>query len=99
MEQWLYVMEIVKSKTYNRMTKAVVERHVANIRRLDDEGLLALCGVYKGYTGVAGMYILKTGSYEEAEALCGQEPLVAEGFATYKLHALRVANRENYYLL
>lgn len=99
MEQWLYVMEIVKSKTYNRMTMAVVERHVANIRRLDDGGLLALCGVYKGYPGVAGMYILKAGSYEEAEALCRQEPLVAEGFATYKLHALRVANRENNYLL
>lgn len=41
----------------------------------------------KGYPGVAGMYILKTASFEEAEELCKQEPLVLEGYATYKLHA------------
>lgn len=99
MEKWLYVMEIIRGKTYNRMTKAVVERHVENIRGLDDDGRLALCGVYKGYPGVAGMYILRAENFEEAEALCMQEPLVMEGFATYKLHALQVANRENNYLL
>lgn len=99
MEKWLYVMEIIKGKTYNRMTKAVVERHVENIRKMDDEGKLALCGVYKGYPGVAGMFILRAESLEEAEALCRLEPLVAEGFATYRLHAMREANRENNYLL
>ena len=99
MEQWLYVMFIEKTKTYNRLTKAAVERHVANIRALDDEGHLELCGVFKGYPGVAGMYILRADSYEEAEELCKREPLVTEGFATYKLKALQVANRENNYLL
>lgn len=99
MEKWLYVMMIQKSKTYNRMTKAVVERHVDNIRMLDDEGHLELCGVFKGYPGVAGMYILKAESYEEADVLCKREPLVVEGFATYQLTALQVANRENNYLL
>ena len=94
MEKWLYVMFIEKTKTYNRLTKAAVERHVANIRALDDEGHLELCGVFKGYPGVAGMYILRAGSYEEAG-----EPLVTEGFATYKLKALQVAGRENNYLL
>ena len=93
MEKWLYVMFIEKTKTYNRLTKAAVERHVANIRALDDEGHLELCGVFKGYPGVAGMYILRAGSYEE------REPLVTEGFATYKLKALQVAGRENNYLL
>ena len=48
---------------------------------------------------MAGMYILRAGSYEEAEELCKQEPLVLEGFATYKLKALQVANKENHYLL
>lgn len=99
MEKWLYVMFIEKTKTYNRLTKAAVERHVANIRALDDEGRLELCGVFKGYPGVAGMYILRADSYEEAEELCKREPLVTEGFATYKLKALQVANRENNYLL
>lgn len=99
MSEWLYVMHIVRGKTYNKMTKAVVERHVENIRRLDDGGQLALCGVFRGYPGVAGMYILKTESQQAAEALCRQEPLVVEGYATYKLYPLQVANRENNYLL
>ena len=99
MEKWLYVMFIEKTKTYNRLTKAAVERHVANIRALDDEGHLELCGVFKGYPGVAGMYIMRADSYEEAEELCRREPLVLEGFATYKLKALQVADRENNYLL
>lgn len=99
MNQWLYVVQLIKEKTYNRITKAVVERHVGNIRKLDDDGKLELCGVFKGYPGVAGMYILKAANYEEAEELCKLEPLVAEGYASYKLHALQVANRDNNYLL
>ncbi len=99
MEKWLYVMMIEKSKSFNKVTKAVIERHVANIKDLDDKGYLELCGVFKGWPGVAGMYILKTESYEQAEELCKTEPLVAEGYATYKLKALQVADKENNYLL
>mgnify|MGYP002512450684 FL=1 len=99
MEQLMYMMMIEKSKTYNKVTKKVIEEHVENIRRLDDEGKLEICGVFKGYPGMAGMYILKTESREEAEALCNREPLVTGGFATYKLVTLQIANRENNYLL
>ena len=99
METPMYVMFIERGKTYNKMTKVVAERHVANIRRLDDEGKLAFCGAFRGYPGVAGMLILKTESREEAEAICVAEPLVAEGYASYKLHKLLAANRENNYLL
>lgn len=99
MEKWLYAMFIERGKTYNRMTRAAVERHVENLRALDDEGKIALIGAFKGYPGVAGMVLFQTDSYEEAEALCKREPLVAEGFATYKLRSLQVADRENNYLL
>ena len=99
MEQWLYVMFIEKTKTYNKLTRAAVERHVANLRQLDEEGHIELAGVFKGCPGVAGMYILKAESLEAAEELCKREPLVAEGFATYKLKALQPANKENNYLL
>lgn len=99
MEKWLYVMLIKRGKTYNKMTKAVVERHVENIRKLDDSGNLELCGVFKGYPGVAGMLVLRAQSYEEAEDLCKREPLVVEGYATYELNALQVADRDNNYLL
>jgi len=99
MEKWLYVMFIERGKTYNKMTKAVAERHVENIRKLDDAGHLALCGAFRGYPGVAGMLILKADSFEEADALCKTEPLVVEGYATYRLRKLQVADRENNYLL
>lgn len=99
MEQLMYMMMIEKSKTYNKVTKKVIEEHVENIRKLDDEGKLEICGVFKGYPGMAGMYILKTESREEAEAICNREPLVTGGFATYKLVTLQIANRQNNYLL
>ena len=47
----------------------------------------------------AGMVIFKTNSYEEAEALCKLEPLVAEGYATYTLVCVQVADKDNDYLL
>ena len=84
---------------YDKLTKKAVTEHVENIRKLDDEGKLEICGVFKGYPGMAGMYILKTDSREEAEELCKMEPLVIGGYATYKLVTLQVANRENNYLL
>lgn len=99
MEQSMYMMMIEKSKTYNKMTKQVVMEHVENIRKLDDEGKLEICGVFKSYPGMAGMYILKTESREEAEEICKSEPLVTGGYAAYKLVGLQIANRENNYLL
>ena len=99
MEKLMYMVMLEKSKTYNKMTKKVVTEHVENIRRLDDEGKLEICGVFKGYPGMAGMYILKTDSREEAEVLCDREPLVMGGYAACKLVALQIADRENNYLL
>lgn len=99
MEKSMYMMMIKKSKSYNRITKKVIEEHVENIKRLDDEGKLEICGVFKGYPGMAGMYILKTESRQEAEALCQSEPLVAGGYASYQLVDFQIANRENNYLL
>ena len=99
MENLMYMMMIEKSKTYNKMTKQTVIDHVENIRKLDNEGKLEICGVFKGYPGMAGMYILKTESREEAEEICKTEPLVTGGFATYKLVTLQIANRDNNYLL
>lgn len=99
MDKLMYMMMIEKTKTYNKITKKVVEEHVENIRRLDDEGKLEICGVFKGYPGMAGMYILKTESREEAEEICKREPLVIGGYAKYRLVGLQIANKENNYLL
>jgi uncharacterized protein YciI len=97
--EWRYVVFIERGKSYHKMTGEVAARHVAHIRAMDDAGKVALCGAFRGYPGVAGMYILKAASHEEAEALCQADPVVAEGYATYKVRNLLVANRENHYLL
>lgn len=99
MEELMYMVMLEKSKTYRNMTKKIVEEHVENIRRLDEEGKLEICGVFQGYPGMAGMYILRTESREEAEEICRAEPLVAGGYAAYRLVGLKIANRENNYLL
>ena len=99
MDKGLYVMMIKRGKSYNKVTKAVIARHVENLKHLDADGKIELCGPLKGYPGVAGMVIFKTQSYEEAEALCKLEPLVVEGYATYTLASLQVADRNNDYLL
>lgn len=99
MEKYLYVMTIKRGKSYNKVTKAVITRHVENLKRLDADGKIELCGPLKGCPGVAGLVIFKTQSYEEAESLCQVEPLVAEGYATYTLATLQVADKENNYLL
>lgn len=95
----MYLMIIEKTKIYNRLTKVLVTEHVENLRKLDDAGKLELCGVFKGYPGKAGMFLLKTDTREEAEEICKQEPLVAGGYATYTLVEFLPANRENNYLL
>lgn len=99
MENLLYVMLLEKTKTYKKMNKTAVIRHVDNIKNLDDEGKLELCGVLRKCPGFAGMVILKADSYEEAEELCKREPLVVDDYVTYKLMSLQVGNRENNYLL
>ena len=94
-----YVMLIERGKSYNKINKEMVIKHVGFIKNLDDKEQLVLCGPLKGYTGVAGMIIIKTETYEEAKAICKSEPFVAEGYATYKLVTLQVGNRDNGYLL
>jgi uncharacterized protein YciI len=99
MDKLVYVMLIERGKTYNKINKAMVIKHVEYIKKLDDDGMLVLAGATKGFPGVGGMVILKTESQEEAEAICKSEPFVAEGYATYKLFSMRVGNRDNNYLL
>lgn len=99
MEKWLYVMMIKRGKSYNKITKAVIARHVENLKNLDAHGKIKLCGPLKGCPGVAGMVIFKTQSYEEAETLCKLEPLVSDGYASYTLASLQVADKDNNYLL
>ena len=57
------------------------EKHLANIRRLADEGKIFKAGPFEDYSGrnVRGMFILKTNSLEEARAWVATDPSVKAG--------------------
>jgi len=99
MEKLLYVMIIERGKSYNKINKEMVVKHVEHIKNLDDKGKLVLCGPLKGCPGIAGIIIFKAQSQKEAKEICKSEPFVAEGYATYKLGTMRVGDRDNNYLL
>ena len=54
MEMLTYVMLIERGQTYNKINKAMVVKHVENIRKLDCDGKLILAGATKGYPGIGG---------------------------------------------
>ncbi len=98
MEKKVFLMMIKREKNFNKVTKEIIKKHVDNLRILDNEGKIKLCGPLSCYPGMAGLVIFQTDSYEEAQDLCRQEPLVALGYATYILAELQLANKENNYL-
>ena len=87
----LYVMFIENCTPFNDIDEATIKRHQEHLKKYYDEKKLILSGPFKDYEGVAGMVVLKTGSYEEAEEICKQEPFVAEGYATYRLVTLQIS--------
>ena len=98
MELLTFVMLIERTERYNKINQAMVDKHIAFIRKLDDEERLVLCGSTKGYPGVAGMIVFKAEDLNKAKALCQTEPFVAEGYASLKIFSLRVGNKANNYL-
>lgn len=89
----------ISMRTIYRDINTLTLAGVPVISAKGSDGKIQLCGPFKGYPGVAGMVIFKTQTYEEAEELCRREPLVAEGYATYVLASLQVADKDNNYLL
>ncbi|MEN3370637.1 MAG: uncharacterized protein V7609_2780 [Verrucomicrobiota bacterium] len=57
------------------------EGHMANIRRLADEGKLLKAGPFEDFSGrnVRGMFILKTDSVDQAREWVATDPLVKVG--------------------
>jgi uncharacterized protein YciI len=75
----------------------VIQRHVEHLKELDDAGKLVLCGPFSDFSG--GMVILNVLSYDEANKISQSDPYVNEGYKTYQLRTLEVADKENGYLL
>ena len=66
----------------------VSQGHMANIERLTKEGKMVVAGPFDGQTGdraLAGIFILRVASMDEAKALTDSDPAVKAGRFVYEI--------------
>ncbi|ESL02150.1 hypothetical protein GCWU000282_02284 [Catonella morbi ATCC 51271] len=73
----------------------IVKRHVGYLKELDDLGKLILCGPFTDYDG--GIVILECRDIEEARAIAESDPFIKDGYKTFELRTLNIANKDNNY--
>lgn len=80
---------VILSKGENRShdattAKQLQEGHMANIQKMADDGLLVLAGPFADTLG-GGIFILKTETVEETEALLQSDPAIKAGRLNYSV--------------
>jgi uncharacterized protein YciI len=53
--------------------------HFANMKRLSDEGKLALAGPLDGVDGWRGLFVLAAADLDAARAMVADDPVIVEG--------------------
>jgi uncharacterized protein YciI len=64
----------------------IQEGHMANIRRLADEGKLLVAGPFTDNGDWRGIFIFKCATLEEAQALVATDPAIAAGRLKAEIH-------------
>jgi len=85
-----YVLVILKTGP-NKMPAGperdeMFKGHFANIKRLADEGKLAVAGPFDGVDGWRGMFIFAVKDIDEARALTASDPVIAKGEMVAEFH-------------
>jgi uncharacterized protein YciI len=70
--------------------RAVMEQHLAYVRRLFDQGKLLLGGA--ATDGAIGVLVLRVASAEEAQRIFDEDPAVRAGIGNSEIHPFRVVH-------
>jgi len=85
-----YIMVLLKkgpNRNLNQQeTLNVQTMHMANIRKLAEQGILVLSGPFGGDGDLRGIFILNMDSLEEAEHLISFDPAIKEGTLVMELY-------------
>ena len=87
---YVYLMDNKKN-----LNMEIVKKHVEYLKELDDSGKLILCGPFTDYDG--GIVILECKNIDEARLISESDPFIKEGYKTFELRTLNIANKENNY--
>jgi uncharacterized protein YciI len=70
--------------------KRIMDRHMAYIGKMADDGVLAAAGPFDDTpVTISGIFVIKAGSLAEAQAIAGRDPTVAEHRNTIDTHPWR----------
>jgi len=64
----------------------IQEGHMANIRRLGDEGKLIVAGPFLDDSDLRGIFIFDVPTLEEVKNLCETDPAIKSGRLSYEIH-------------
>lgn len=93
-----YYLIILSDK--NKLNEAVVNKHVAHLKTLNQAGSLVLCGPFQeGNITGNGMVLVRAKDLQQATEIAQRDPFVAEGYKTFKISTLIVADESNNYLI
>ncbi|MGB3714676.1 MAG: YciI family protein [Candidatus Promineifilaceae bacterium] len=67
-------------------TERVQEAHLAHIRRMFEEGDLVIAGPFTDGGDLRGVFVFRTRTLEEAQALAAADPAVRSGRLVVEIH-------------
>ena len=77
-------------------TKETIARHIEHLRKLDQKGLLIMCGPFTDFP--SGLVVINAKTKKQAIKIAESDPFVQEGVRSYSIRSWLLATAENNYL-